>query len=138
MTLIASFVVEMAKSENPRHQAIKKMNQFLNVPYAPRIKPVQVPRDTIASVQTIPSYHSTLTVLQPIVNSVSRHARHKYTPLQHYQRIHLACMHLPESVIIKMIEKGTMTDMPKSIIPTMRRTACTCYICLQSKSTKLP
>ena len=77
-------------------------------------------------------------MVQPVINSVSRHARHKYTPLQQYQRIHLACMHLSESMIIKMVEKGTMTDMPKAIIPTMRRTACTCYICLKTKSTKLP
>ena len=77
-------------------------------------------------------------IIVPMINKLSQAAKQFYTPLQQFQRIHLATLHMSPTMIHEMIRKGTIADLPSSLAKEIKMFNCQCYICMLTKSTKLP
>ena len=77
-------------------------------------------------------------VITPIINKLSQSSKQFYTPLQQYQRIHLATLHMSPTMIHDMIRHKTIDGLPASLLPEIKKYNCQCYICMLTKTNKLP
>ena len=129
---------------SPREEAINIMNSVMNNKYHKRIIP---PNKHAALVAKSLNQKSTLCTMEqkhdydivvPILNKLSRKSKQYYTPLQQYQRLHYCTHHMSDSMIQNMITNDTFRDIPKNLLKEIKSFNCTCYICLLTKSNRLP
>ena len=144
---VMEYYIALHSYHSPRENAINTLNQVFNNSYSPRqIAPNQHSRLVRKSINEKQPIMNTLQsaddanedIIEPIMCKLTRASKQYYSPLQQYQRLHISTLHMSDSMIREMIRHGTLVDLPKTLLNDVKQFNCQCYICMLSKTNKLP
>ena len=125
---IAAMFVHLHPDANPRCTAIKQMNGVLHN-YLGSIDNnlQQIPTEPIINEQ----------YLIPVIANLSRSFSRTSSPTHDWLRLHFGLSHASPTVMDTMIKKEILADIPSSL-KTKHSFKCSCYICMATKTNKLP
>ena len=125
---IAAMFIHLHKDVNPRNTAIKQMNGVLNNYLGSSDNTLQnIPKEPVINDQ----------YLTPVIANFSRSWSRNSSPTHDWIRIHFGLIHASPTMMKNIINKDILTDIPTSL-RTKHSFHCSCYICMATKTNKLP